>query len=779
MGRFKSTVSRLFRRSESAANPRLRLFLWVTLAGLVFGAIEFGEPLEDHLQIARDAVRRHKASGEVVIVGLDEKSLSHLNAWPWPRRDQAALVRHLDRLGARKIFFSVDLSRRTSSKEDQNFASALAGSRAEVTLPIKFTISPTTGERTDSYPIPELRKHSRLAHMNVYYNGRMWVRTLTYALDFGGEAYPSLSAAMAGIAGGSGETFPIDYAVDPRSIPVLSAIDVIQGKINEQQVRGKTIVIGTTAPDLGDRFFFPGYVRLSSVYLYAMGAETLREGAPVNGGWLIPYLLAVFGAFCTLRIRHVGLSLAINGAAAVAFLFVPLVLEAHRIWIDIVPALFLLLTAGGSLAWMNFRQAYRLRGTVNVISGLPNLNALREEDVETDRPLIAARILNYAEITSSLPPEDEKALVEQIAGRLCVGAASRKLYQGDEGIFAWFEEPAPLGIIGEHLEAVHALFRSPIVVAGNRLDLSIAFGLDAGNDRLHANRLGSALVAADEAAHEGLKWKEYDPEKLKEASWKLSLLSQLDAAIDAEELWIAYQPKLDLKTGRIVGAEALVRWTHAERGPVSPMEFVVAAEQSDRIEKLTSYVLDRAVAVAAAINARGIDFELSVNLSARLIDNAGLAAMVTGILGKHGLAANRLTLEVTETAALNTSGNLEALLELRYSGVQISIDDYGTGLSTLDYLKRIPATEIKIDKSFVQALGRSRSDRLLVHSTIQLAHSLGQKVVAEGIEDRDTLDALSGMGCDVAQGYFIAKPMKFTSLMRYLVNEKKGQAAYG
>ncbi|MDP8912933.1 MAG: CHASE2 domain-containing protein, partial [Pseudomonadota bacterium] len=565
MGRFGSTLSRLFRRSESNANPRLRLLIWATLAGLIFGdPIALGDPLEDQLQIARNAVRQHKASGEVVIVGVDEKSLSHLNSWPWPRRDQAALVRHLDRLGARKIFLTSDVSRKTYPKDDQAFASALATSRAEVTLPIKFRINPTTGERTDNYPIPELRKHSRLAHVNVYYDSWMQVQTLTYALDFDGEAYPSLSAAMAGMVGRSGETFPIDYAVDPRSIPVLSAIDVIQGKITEQQVRGKTVVIGTTASELGDLYFFPGYTRLSGVYLHAMGAETLREGTPVNGGWLIPYLLAVLGAFCTLRIRHAGLSLAILGAAAVTFLFLPLALEAHRIWIDIVPALFLLLTAGGNLAWTSFRQAYRLRGTVNAISGLPNLNALRQEEVELDRPLIVARILNYAEITSSLPPEDEKALVEQIANRLCIGAANRKLYQGDEGLFAWFEQPAPLGSIGEHLEALHALFRSPIVVAGTRLDLSIAFGLDAGNDRLHANRLGSALVAADEAAHEGLKWKEYDPEKLKEASWKLSLLSQLDAAIDAEELWIAYQPKLDLKTGRIIGAEALVRWTHAE-----------------------------------------------------------------------------------------------------------------------------------------------------------------------------------------------------------------------
>ena len=777
MGGLKSRLSGLFGRNEGAATPRTRLFLWATFAGLIFGVIEFGEPLEDKLRIARNAIRQQPASGEVVIIGVDAKSLSRLTTWPLPRKTQAALVQRLDQLGPRKIFYDLDFSRRSNPEEDRLFASALAEAKSEVVLQIKFDIDPATGKRTDSYPIPELRQHASLAHVNFRYNRQMQVWTLPYALDFGGRSVPSLSARMAEVVGASDEMFPIDYAIDPRTIPVVSLVDVIDGKVRPDQIRGKTVVIGTIAEELGDLFFLPGYLRMSGVYVHALGAETLGRGVPIVGGWFIPFLLAAALAASSLRIRRTGLALGTLGAGALAALVGPLVLEGQGVSLNIVPALFLLLVLGGSLAWANFRQAYRIRGTVNAISGLPNLNALRLEKVELDRPLIAARIQNYAEITSSLHPADEKALVEQIAGRLCVGAADRKLFQGDEGIFAWFADSSPLGTIGEHLEAVHALFRSPIVVAGNRLDLSITFGLDAGNNRLHANRLGSALVAAAEAASEGLKWKEYDPEKLKEASWKLSLLSQLDAAIDAEELWIAYQPKLDLKTGRIVGAEALVRWTHAERGPISPMEFVVAAEQSDRIERLTSYVMERAVAAAAAINARGIDFELSVNLSARLIDSAGLPTMVTGILEQYGLPADRLILEVTETAALNTSGDLEALLELRYLGVQISIDDYGTGLSTLDYLKRIPATEIKIDKSFVQALGRSRSDKLLVHSTIQLAHSLGQKVVAEGIEDRDTLEALSEMGCDVAQGYFIGKPMKLTALMRYLIGERKRQAA--
>ena len=440
-----------------------------------------------------------------------------------------------------------------------------------------------------------------------------------------------------------------------------------------------------------------------------------------------------------------------------------------------MPAVFLLALAGGIDCWRKFKQSHWLQASINASSGLPNLNALRALHVDHDRPLIAARIVNYPEIASALAPDEEKALVQQIAARLTLGVADAKLYQGDEGIFAWF---ADCSSAANHLDALHTMFRSPVRLGEKLLDLTVSFGLDAGSDRSLGNRLGSALVAADEAAAEGLRWKEYDPAKLKDAAWKLSLLSQLDAAIDSGDLWIAYQPKLDLATNRIVGAEALARWTHPEKGPIAPLEFILAAEQSDRIEKLTSYVLDRSLAQMAALNRRGYQFDLSVNLSARLIDHPGLVALVQQLLAKHRLPPECLTLEVTETVALaGSGGNFQALCDLRESGVHLSIDDYGTGLSTLEYLRKIPATEIKIDQSFVQSMASSRSDALMVQSTIQLAHSLGQKVVAEGVEEAETLELLKAMGCDIAQGYLIGRPMTFRALSRLVLSQLKERAA--
>jgi EAL domain-containing protein (putative c-di-GMP-specific phosphodiesterase class I) len=169
---------------------------------------------------------------------------------------------------------------------------------------------------------------------------------------------------------------------------------------------------------------------------------------------------------------------------------------------------------------------------------------------------------------------------------------------------------------------------------------------------------------------------------------------------------------------------------------------------------------------------------MAVNLSARLLEDKGFTLRLSAMLARHGLAPDHLTLELTETAALTGNGEgLDMITRLRDLGINIAIDDYGTGLSTLDYLKKIPATEIKIDQSFVKGIADNRSDRLMVQSTIGLAHSLGRKVVAEGVEHRDILDLLIGMGCDIAQGFAIGRPMSLDSLTKRIASDRKRSAA--
>jgi EAL domain-containing protein (putative c-di-GMP-specific phosphodiesterase class I)/CHASE2 domain-containing sensor protein len=747
-----------------------KLLLWTAIVGLVLGLLlGDAEPL---LRTARNSLHWHKASGDIVLVQIDSEALRKVGRWPWPRRYQAQLTDRLSAAGAKRIFFDIGFVGATDAVDDQAFADALKRS-GRVILPTRRDAGPDGRTDQETTPLPVLANAARgLGSISWLYDFRQTVTDIPYTAKANNSVVPSYSALLSGRSGSPDSMFAPDYSIDPKSIPSASAASVFDNKVDRRLFEGKDVVIGLTAEELGDQFFLPGTGRMGGVYVHIIGAETLKNGRPVDLGWIPLFLVALAAGALTLT-RRDGRQQALILAAATTFFFLaPALPEAYLISFDVIPAIFVVAAIATVLGW----RRYRARGLVNPISNLPNLNALRDNRDGKKQALIAARILNYEEIVATLPPNSERQLVDQIVSRLSVGAPNRTLYQGDGGIFAWFEESrAPFG---NHLDALYSLFRNPARIGGLSIDLSIAFGVEVGSGRSLPNRLASALVAAEDAAHDGLKWKFHDPESLEEASWKLSILSELDSAIDRGEVWVAYQPKLEIESRRIIGAEALARWTHPEKGPIAASEFVAAAEQHDRIGKLTDFVLEKAIATAAAINKRGQEFEIAVNLSARLLSDKGFTLRVAALLARHSLDPGLLTLELTETAELADSGeSLEMISRLRELGVRISIDDYGTGLSTLDYLKKIPANEIKIDQSFVRGMIDNRSDRLMVQSTIGLAHSLGRKVVAEGVEQREILDLLIEMGCDIAQGFAIGRPMSVESLTKRITSDRKQHVA--
>ena len=746
---------------------RLKLLWWPLVLALLFGLAEFGEPIEDILRSARNKAHPQPVSGQIVLVEIDEKSLRQIDSWPWPRSTQAKMIDVIDQAKPKKIVLDILYTGPSNQAEDRTLADAFKRS-GKVTLGAQTRLGDLDGKENQGLPIAPFADHANVASIawTYDYQGAVW--KLNRAISFSGKTMPTLSAAIAGIDGVADVQYPIDYSFDVNSVPRISASDLLTGKVNPQRLRGKTVVVGTTAVQIGDQWNVPGRGKRSGVFVHILGAETLRAGSPVDLGWWPALLVALAASIACLLTRRI-YPLIVGGAVlAIA----PIAMEAHLLFFDVTTGLFLVAAVGFRLALARSRS----RGLVHALTGLPNLAALAADKPGRDLPLVAVRVHNYAEIASTLSAVGEKQLVEQIVARLDLGNSARVIFQGDEGIFAWFA--AKDSAFANHLDALHALFRSPIRVAGINYDVALSFGIEIGSSRSVSSRLGSALVAADEADVEALKWKFHDPARLQEVPWRLSLLSQLDTAIEDGQVWLAYQPKLDLKSGRTIGAEALARWTHPEKGPISPTEFVTAAEQSDRIEKLTDFVLDQAIGATAQLARKGYDFGIAVNLSARMLNDRRLPERVAAVLGRHGLSAERLTLELTETAAISGSGNgIDLLTRLRDLGVRIAIDDYGTGLSTLDYLKKMPASEIKIDQSFIKTMRDNRSDLIMVQSTIALAHSLGRTVVAEGVEDPQSLEQLRQMDCDIAQGFIIGRPMSFDELVRRMNSERKRSAA--
>ena len=751
-------------------DKRLRLLLWPLIAAVIFGLIGFGEPLEDGLRIARNRLHAQPVGDDIVLVEVDERSLRKIDTWPWPRSAQGKIVDELDRLDAGKIVIDLLYTGPSRPAEDQALANAIQRA-GNVVLAAQTRLGDFDGTQDRGLPIDELARHASIASIAFNYNWQGAVWSLPYSATVDGKTMPSLAVEIAGQQPQRSGAFRIDYSFEPDSLHRVSAADLLEGKVSRNRVAGKTVVIGTSAYRLGDQYLFPGRGKRAGVFIHIVAAETLKAGQPRDLGWIPVFLLtlaAILGALAKLGARNRNLVFA---GATLALLVLPIPIEDGLVFVDVTPSLFLVAAVAARLIWAVSRR----RGLVNALTGLPNLAALAADRAGRELPLVAVRVHNYAEIASTLDAAGERQLIEQIVARLTLGQQDRRIYQGDEGILAWFAAKGTP--FASHLDALHALFRSPIRVGRTSIDAVLSFGVELGSSRSPTSRLGSALVAADEADAEALKWKFHDPARLEDVPWRLSLLSQLDKAIDNGEVWLAYQPKLDLATGVTIGAEALARWTHPEKGPISPVEFIAAAEQHDRIAPLTAFVIETAVEAAARIADRGIDFGIAVNLSARMLNDRRLPAKVAAILDKHGLEPHKLTLELTETAAMTGSGSgIELLLGLRELGVKIAIDDYGTGLSTLEYLKRIPASEIKIDQSFVKSMRDNRSDLIMVQSTIALAHSLGRTVVAEGVEDMQSLEQLTMLKCDIAQGFVIGRPMSFEELVRRLLAERRRSA---
>jgi len=254
--------------------------------------------------------------------------------------------------------------------------------------------------------------------------------------------------------------------------------------------------------------------------------------------------------------------------------------------------------------------------------------------------------------------------------------------------------------------------------------------------------------------------------------------SELREAIAQDRLMLHYQPQVDIESGRVYAVEALARWPHPQRGLIPPDQFIPLSEHTGLIAPLNRWVLDTALHQCRLWQRAGLDLKVAVNLSMGTVHDPQLPDTVAWLLRRYGIAASRLTLEITESVLMaDLPRAIEVLTRLAKLGLHISIDDFGTGYSSLGYLSQLPIHEIKIDKSFVTNMVLNDHDASILSFTIGLGHSLGLRVVAEGVEQPETWELLAALGCDSAQGYYLSRPLPVAELEQWLANSPWGVSA--
>ena len=318
---------------------------------------------------------------------------------------------------------------------------------------------------------------------------------------------------------------------------------------------------------------------------------------------------------------------------------------------------------------------------------------------------------------------------------------------------------------------IYEAAKRPVTINGHTLRINVAAGVAVYP--AHAKD-SHRLVYCAETALENAKslskpFSIYSKKRDTKSLSVLSLENELEEAIDKGNIELHYQPKVNLKTQQVSGVESLARWTSEVHGPVRPDVFIEIAERSGLILPLTLLTVNLALRQGRELQNISPEFSIGINLSAAVLNDAEVHELIKRALSIWGTPADQLTLEITESAMLaDPNKSLRILKSLRSEGLNISIDDFGTGYSSLSYLKNLPVTELKIDKSFVLNMMEDEGDAKIVKTVVDLAHNFDLAVVAEGIENQDCLDQLAQMGCDYAQGFYIARPMPFDDLVQWL-----------
>ncbi|GAB2611920.1 hypothetical protein Aab01nite_67450 [Paractinoplanes abujensis] len=437
----------------------------------------------------------------------------------------------------------------------------------------------------------------------------------------------------------------------------------------------------------------------------------------------------------------------------------------------------------GLISWSTTRSLRRYaqrqahEALHDALTGLPNRAAFHERARAAVAPdgepgaIVLVDLDRFKEVNDTLGHHAGDELLAVVAGRLRAGlrpADTLARLGGDE--FALILPRSDAATVRELLDALSAALATEVVLDGVPLSIEASFGVALYPE--HGHEVGELLRRADAAMYHGKRGSAdivvYAGEDMAHPTQWLVVQAELRHALARDELVLHYQPKVDLRSGAVVGVEALVRWQHPQRGLLPPSEFLPAAEQSGLIEPLTAWVLRRALADQAAWTAAGRTWDVSVNVSARNVEKPGFADFVSGLLAGHGTAPHRLLLEITETAlAADTRLAEQAVIDLTARGIGISVDDFGTGYTSMSQLRGLPIAEVKIDRTFVKDVLDAPPSQAIVRAVIALAHGLGSRVTAEGIETPEVADWLRRAGCDEAQGYLYSRPVPWAEIKTY------------
>ena len=758
---------------------RLRLCLLALFAVAALAQLAgWLRPLDDALRDLRFAGDRRDPTGSIVLAEIDANALDAVGVWPWPRSIHGEVLTRLLDLGAAEVAFDIDFSQPSIPAEDEAFAAGLEAAGGYALLPAFRQLTSADGVVSLTTPLPAFARHAGLVAVNVATDGAGAVRSMPKAIAIGNQLIPSLPAALAGYPANHPSEFVIDYSIRADQIDRISVADILTGEVDPSRIADRQVVVGASALELRDVMMAPTYGPLPGGLIQILAAESLKQGRALSPvppwAWLsalavVALVIAVLGRRLVMPSGLAVLAAIMGCAELSAFLLQArgsLLLDTAGL--ELALALCLVVALGAEAAERRRLHREAVRQRIAVLEELadrarldPLTGALTRQEfclrldsgVRPGAPVVVFRLTRYGKVSEALGYAVGELVLRQAVDRIRadVGGEIARIAGETFAVTpaSWVAGDRLDDICGRIRDAVTAPFR----VEGHQAIVGCTIGAALPEPGAPAATLLTRAEMARSAAalSPAQTFVAYEPRMEERIASARAMELALREAIANHEIAVHYQAQVDLRTGAVVGAEALSRWNHPALGAVSPLRFFALAEETGLAVELGAQVMEEACRQAALWPA---GMQVSVNVSPSQFELDDVIALVHRCLELSGLLPERLVLEITEGLLLTANAQVLSTLErLRQMGIGIAIDDFGTGYSSLSYLGTLPVDKVKLDRSFVSKLLADGRSEAITEAILALCHRLGFAVVAEGIETQKQSEWLKARGCEYGQGY--------------------------
>jgi EAL domain-containing protein (putative c-di-GMP-specific phosphodiesterase class I)/CHASE2 domain-containing sensor protein/GGDEF domain-containing protein len=727
------------------------------------------------LQDIRFGLAGLSPTGKTVLVEIDSRSIAEIGVWPWPRRLHAQVLDQLLDMGVEDVAFDIDFSSASTSEDDALFAEALERAGGYAWLGA-FQQATTTG-MSQSLPLPELAAQAEPVAVNVLLDGQGLVREFLAGMPANGVNVPALAAVLSGVSVSEATAIGIDYGIDAAAIPRFSFSDVLNGRVDPAAVRDRDVIIGASAVELRDLFQTPRFGTIPGPMVQALATETLLLDRALKdyGFWPSAIALGVLGLLMLALQPHLsiwalgalGLAAMVlwEGVAIIAYLQDAAVIDTALLMAG-VPILFGVELADEVGTQIRQRRLAQNRlaylATHDAVTGTLSRTGLVEAlpSLGQHATIVLIKLSRLDTVRGTLGSEISDAVLVRVSQQLADIASGIHGYVAQDTFSLGLSQALDTDELAEIGQRIVSRLAGLQLIGEHAVMIDVALAAASG-----ANT-GDALLRDAEIAllgGKGAPYSRFEAGQSEAIEWRRKLDVDLRQAITRNELHLVYQPQVELSSGRLVGAEALMRWTHPVHGPVSPADFIPLAEETGYIVELGRWALRTACRECTTWPGA---IRVGVNLSPAQLRASDVLEDIRVALEASALPPGRLDIELTESAVVEAVIDAHAMMaELKAMGIQLSLDDFGTGYSALSHLSDLPFDKIKVDQSFVRRMGKPAEDTLL-HAVIELCHKVGMKTVAEGIETEEQSRQLAAWRCDIGQGYLFSRPVAGSEIVK-------------